>query len=401
MRKTKEFFLKALDKSKSLFAFLAITLIASLISFLVFSRFIKPPDIWMPTVLLGFATSMSLIRGHDWLDRIADGLLGVSKRYYKGGALILILAGVWYGFIRLVEHPPLDTTSVMIMLWSTAVILVLALFPSIFDLIKKIKIGDIEIELKDVISKSSPQDYITTTEISGTSIYAQKGDARNLQTILTEMMQEPGKPILLTVNLGRAISKTFLFVYVFLIELFSASVVVFVVKRSQLRNINDLKETDVSGVISGQRLINAYLRRFPSLLRIFYGRTNGFGDNAYASAGLVQIPSEEIIETVYNLCEMQIENDLAREGRGDFERENRSELLNKREIETWLKDKLDSKFIDKSFGKNDLDVLRQCIISSDEFVILTENKKIVSVTRVETLTRNISKNLLTQITGSR
>ncbi|MBK8619174.1 MAG: hypothetical protein IPN96_19150 [Anaerolineales bacterium] len=206
---------------------------------------------------------------------------------------------------------------------------------------------------------------------------------------------------MLTVNLENIISKTFLFVYVFLIELFSSSIVFFVAKRSQLKNITDLKETDVLGVISGQKLINAYLRRFPSLLGIFNERNGSFGDNIYDAAGLVQIPSEEIIDSLYSMCRRQIRNDLERERNNDFENENRIERLTKIEVEAWLKNKLSSKFIDKSFDEKDLDTLRQCIMSGDEFVILMENKKIVSVIKIEVLTRNISKNLLIQITGNK
>lgn len=325
----------------------------------------------------------------------------LAGKVWKSLALLLILFAVWIGFLKLVSPPPIETTPVIIMLWVTAAILLLALFPSVLDLIKRIKIGDVEIELRDAISKSSPQDYITDTDISGTSIYADKGDARNLQAILARLMQDAGKPILLTVNLERAISKTFLFVYIFLIELFSSSVVFFVAKRQQFRSITDLKEAEVVGVISGQKMINAYLRRFPSLLRIFNTHNNNIGNATYEAAGLVQIPSGEIIETLYRLCERQIRDDLERELRGDFDRENRNELLNKREVENWLKDKLNTKSIDKSFGKDDLEILRQCLVSGDDFIILTENKKIVSVTKIETLTRSISKNLLTQITGNK
>ncbi|MBK8619173.1 MAG: hypothetical protein IPN96_19145 [Anaerolineales bacterium] len=118
-------------------------------------------------------------------------------KIWKPFALLLILLAVWIGFLKLVSPPPIETTLVIIMLWVTAAILLLALFPSVLDLIKKIKIGDIEIELKDAISKSSPRDYIAATEITGTSISAQKGDARNLQAVLAEMMQDIGKPICL------------------------------------------------------------------------------------------------------------------------------------------------------------------------------------------------------------
>jgi hypothetical protein len=339
------------------------------------------------------------------VSRIWARIKWLVRKTWKPLALLLILFALWIGFLKLVSPPPIETTPVIIMLWITAAILLLALFPSVLDLIKKIKIGDIEIELKDAISKSSPRDYIAATEITGTLISAQKGDARNLQAVLAEMMQDIGKPILLTVNLENIISKTFLFVYVFLIELFSSSIVFFVAKRSQVKNITDLKETDVLGVISGQKLINAYLRRFPSLLGIFNGRNGGFGDNIYDTAGLVQIPSEEIIDSLYRMCRRQIRNDLRddleRERNNDFESEIRIERLTKIEVEGWLKHNLNSKFIDKSFGKNDLDTLRQCIMNGDEFVILLENKKIVSVTKIEALTRNISKNLLIQISGNK
>lgn len=71
-----------------------------------------------------------------------------------------ILAAGWYAFLSLVSQPPIDATPVLIMIWSSVLVLLFALFPKILDRVKRFKLKDFEIELQDTVARSTPEDYI-------------------------------------------------------------------------------------------------------------------------------------------------------------------------------------------------------------------------------------------------
>jgi hypothetical protein len=345
--------------------------------------------------------------GKSWMGIIWNLIGRFIKWVSKPIALISILILVWYGFLKLVQVPPLDTTPILIMVWVTAFILILALFPSTLDFIrdnfKKLKIGDFEIELRDTVATSTPKDFISAVDIRGTTISANKGDARNLQQIISQVLQEANKPVLLTVNLEERISKSFLFVYLFLIELYAdSSMVLFATKKSGVKDVNALKINEMVGVISGRELLHAYYRKFPSLVSIFGERNLGV-NRVVEQVGLVQIPSAEFIEALYHICQRQISNDIEREdGRNrDLDRSTQRdlELLTKREVENWLKEKLDTKTIDVSLEQIDLENLREGLLQGDTFILISQDKKIKSIVRIGDLTRSISQKVLSQITS--
>ena len=76
-------------------------------------------------------------------------------------------------------------------------------------------------------------------------VFSQKGNFKNLNTLLREARQKPSKPILLVVNLrdGEYISIPMLFIYLFFLDLFGSSItVLFINNRNKLSTISDLKE---------------------------------------------------------------------------------------------------------------------------------------------------------------
>jgi hypothetical protein len=58
----------------------------------------------------------------------------------------LVLAGVWYGFVKLIVRFSIGPTPALIMVWASAVVLFLAFFPHLLDKIKRVKIKDFELE---------------------------------------------------------------------------------------------------------------------------------------------------------------------------------------------------------------------------------------------------------------
>jgi hypothetical protein len=309
-----------------------------------------------------------------------------------------LLGGAWIVFLSLIDKPPLETTPALIMIWASLGVLILAAFPKILNRIKKLKVGDIEVELLDAISKSNFQNYITVADEGGRSIIAEKGDPRDLQTIMARIMHQKNTPVLLTVNLENEISRAFLLVYILLIDLFSESVILFVSKRNHIiRSLSDIRVQEIVGVISGRKLINEYFGRFPSLLRLFNSNNNYPVENVYVSKALVNVPSTEIIQRLYELCTINIDRDLVEEEREGRNHKSYYGSLRKDEVENWLFTKLSKKSIERLLEKDDIENLIQSLVDHDEFLLIVDNKRLSSVTRVEEMTNIISKKLLSQI----
>lgn len=339
----------------------------------------------------------------SWVGQASSWIASNVRRIFKFILLVFILILVWIGFLALVPTPPLDTTPALIMVWVTAAILLLGLFPSMIQLIKRIKIGNIELELRDSFSTSQPHDFISGMDIGGVSIDAIKGDANNLQTILAQILQRSDKPVLLTVNLTRDISKPFLFVYLLFIEpLARSTIVLFVARGPRFGRLGELRANEIIGVISGKELLRSFYLRFPSL---FVGTLSGGTDagNVLEPSGFVQVPSIFFIQNLFELCRKRISNDLELELNRNRRFEDRANgplgLLTRREVEVWLKDQLDTHTINASLNQEDLETLRERIIQGDKFIIILQGRHIRSIIELEGVANTISKNVLTQISN--
>src|SRR5690242_6568212 len=172
----------------------------------------------------------------------------------------LILFGAWYGFLRLVNKPPLDTSSVLIMVWASVILLILAFFPKIFEKVKAIKLKDVEIELQEAVAKSAPEDYISIEASGDEPLFSEKGDLRHLQAILREATLEPDRPVLLLVNLkdDYYISIVMLFKYLFFLNLISMkTIVLFVSSEKHFDSLTDVRKDSLIGAMSGKRVLRA------------------------------------------------------------------------------------------------------------------------------------------------
>lgn len=146
--------------------------------------------------------------------RLGNFLAPMLKPLFRFLGVSAILASGWYAFLSLVSQPPIDATPVLIMIWSSVIVLLFALFPRILDRVKKFKVKDFEIELQDTVARSTSEDYISFSDLDEYT-FSQKGDFRNLEDILEQAIRQPSKPILLVANLrdGEYISIPMLFIY--------------------------------------------------------------------------------------------------------------------------------------------------------------------------------------------
>jgi hypothetical protein len=401
MKKINKFILKVLKISKILFVFLAITFITSVIWFLILSRFVKFPKDWIVILLMGLATSIALILNRKRLDKVAKAIIDFSKQYYRAIALIFILSGVWFGFIRLVKKPPLDTTSVMIMVWVTAVILILALFPSILNNLKKVKVGNVEIELQESIQSSTTENFVSVSDLrldDARYFLGSKGGPEELFRILRRMYIDRKQPVLLTVNLRSGISKAFLFVYLFLMEKVGNLVIIlFTNSSNNIREFQRLEKNDIVGVISGNNLIKEYYRRFPLLAYELRGENQRIFNDGLND--LTTVLSERDIMRFLEQCYETID----RQQRRDAERTERNQQLERgdrlslSEVDVWLSNSLNKGFVDSSLTKADLESIIRSLMAGDDFLIVTEEKSIKTILVLEKFNRNISNKVLIQL----
>jgi len=318
-------------------------------------------------------------------------LVRVVIRLYKPVALLLILVSTWYGFLKLVKAPPLDTTPVLIMIWVTAGILILSLFPTILNRIKKIKIGDIEIELQEAVIASVSQDYIALEDAQRAFDTDNKGGTKDLQTLLARVMQFPKKPIVLIVNVRDKISKAFLFVYLFLLDLFSdcESVFVMFIYAPQTPNaLSKIDKDDVLGVISGKSVLQLYYERFKGLNELWGQIAYGSKSSAFETLRSVRVPSSSWIRSFSNFVKSTTDN--ASKDKRDYD----WRLLSIDDVKGWIWDSLSKRFVNFKIQEADLDIIQEALSEGDEVVIVVNDKKVKSLVFLNTLARNISKKFL-------
>jgi hypothetical protein len=88
--------------------------------------------------------------------------------------ILAVIAVAWYGFLKLVAHPPLSTTPALIMVWSSVLLLIFGFYPKVFDRIKRLKIADFEIELEQVVAESATEHFLTIADVEDEYLFSQK-----------------------------------------------------------------------------------------------------------------------------------------------------------------------------------------------------------------------------------
>jgi|GEM_PF-4827680 len=323
----------------------------------------------------------------------------ILEHAYRFIAILIILGLVWGAFLWLVQSPPVDAIPSLLMVWATAVVLLLAFFPSVLSNVGKLKVGDMELELRDTVKSANTQDFVSVADLSGAYLTTNQRDASGLQTILARALESPGKPVLLVIDLQeQKVTRAFLFAFLMLMDLLSERViVVFAAPRKTAKEPGDLNIADVVGIVSGKRLLLAYYRRFPSLMNIFI-REKGIG-SVLESSGLIQTPSSELILALHDQCRTQISQDIKNEkGRyTGFEHPEMDERLSRREIEKWLKRMLNHGVVNDSLQQSDIVAIRQALGARDDFVLVAANGGFKSVLALDDFSRMIAYKALSPL----
>jgi hypothetical protein len=315
---------------------------------------------------------------------------------YRFIAILIILGLAWVGFVWLTQAPPVDALPALLMVWATAIVILLAFFPSVLSRVGKLKVGELEFELRDSVKSANTQNFVSVSDLSSAYQMTSQRDAGGLQTILARTLEAPGKPVLLMIDLQeKKITRAFLFAFLMLMDLLSERVIVtFTAPRKTTKEPGDLNIADIVGMISGKKLLLAYYRRFPSLMNIFI-REKGIG-SVLESSGLVQTPSSELILALYDQCRMQISQDIQNEkGRYiELEHPDMDECLSRREVEKWLGDSLNRQVVDVSLQPADVATIHQALEEKNDYVIVAANGGFKSVLALDEFSQAIAHKVL-------
>ncbi|HEV8431450.1 MAG TPA: hypothetical protein VGQ41_26355 [Pyrinomonadaceae bacterium] len=301
----------------------------------------------------------------------------------------LILFGAWYGFLRLVNKPPLDATPVLIMIGGSILLLTLAFFPKILERVKTIKLKDFEIELEEAVAKSAPERYLSIEASGENPIFSEKGDLKHLKTIWKKAIQEPDRPVLLLVNLGgvNKISIVMLFKYLFFLDVISMkTIVLFISSPEEFASLTDVSQNSLIGVISGKRVLHTLSRRFPRLLKIF----KGAGQGEFFNGELDFVPSDDSLRSLYLslLAELTLNYP------------EQSEFLTTSSVRTWFMDDLSAITIADSFIPSNITAIRKALSKGDEFLLALDDVHLKSIVISCQLTNRISQRVLADLEQS-
>lgn len=313
---------------------------------------------------------------------------------------LLILLFTWAGFIWLTQAPPVEAVPALLMVWATAIFLLLAFFPSILSNVGKFKIGDMEFELRYSVRSASTQPFLSVSDLGSAFELTNQGNAGGLQAILARTLEAPGKPVLLVIDVQeQKITRAFLFAFLLLVDLLSERVVVvFAALGGAKRPLESLNVAEIMGVISGKKLLLAYYRRFPSLMNIFVRESAV--QSALESSGLVQTPSSELILALYDQCKSQIAHDIQQEkGRyGDLDGDEMERSFTRKEVETWLGELLNRRVVNLALQPADISTLRQALEAKGDYVIIADKGGIKATLSLDDVSRVIAHKALAPLT---
>jgi hypothetical protein len=323
----------------------------------------------------------------------------IFKNVFRVIAILVILGMAWVGFIWLTQAPPVDALPSLLMVWATAIVLLLAFFPSVLNRVGRLKVGEVELELQNSVQSANIQSFIPSLDLSAAYLLTLQGNAGGLQNILAKAIETAGKPILFVIDLQeQKITRAFLFAFLMLIDLFSDRVIVaFSAPHTRNPDAHDINIEDLVGLVSGKRLLNAYHRRFPSLVNIFI-RDKEISTTLEMN-GLVQIPSSELIMGLYDQCRAQIAHDLQIEkGRyTGLEHPEMDEALSQSEIETWLAEILNRRIVEIPLQSRYVEIIYQTLNSKEDYLLVSSNGKFKSALLVDEFSRVIANKVIGQL----
>ena len=311
------------------------------------------------------------------------------KRVFPFLAVVAIVAGAWFAFFSIVTSPPIDTTPALIMVWVSVVVILSALFPSVLERIKKIKVMDFELELQDAVAAARSDEYISIDELDD-RIFSTKGGLRNLADIMELVIRFPTRHVLLAVNLrnGHHIFIPVLFIYLFFLDLLGASVtVIFVNSRRKIKKVSDIRDDDIVGAISGKKVLQSFLIRFPRLYRIFDSR--GFNED---------IGFEELFRGGVLSGRVELERLLSRLLAKLLDHEKRrNDYLSVKDVENWFRFDLNTHAVKSTMAPQDVQEIRKAIVEGNELLLVFSDDGLESVISICALTRDVASKAIQEL----
>jgi hypothetical protein len=308
------------------------------------------------------------------------------RTYCRIIIILLILSGGWFAFLYVVPRVNYEAMPVLVMIWASIIVLLLAVFPQILDRIKRFKIKDFEIELQNTVEQSTLEDYISLSNLDEYT-FSQKGGFRQLKDIFIQATQQPSKPILLVVNLrdNRYISIPMLYIYLFFLDMVGKSITVLLISTKQkLSEISDITKESIIGVISGKTVLQIFYRRFPHLLKIFD----------------MHIFSEHPFDVDELFCQDFFQGkDAERFFRRAYENishfhSNFNEYLTKEDVRSWFRNKLNCRTVEVDVGSEDLKTIKEALKQGDDFFLSIKNERLRSVISLCYFSKQVTKKVL-------
>jgi hypothetical protein len=313
----------------------------------------------------------------------------LMNKYYVRILVLVLLVGIgWIGFIYLAGYPPVEETSALIMVWISILLIILAIFPSILNRIKRIKFKDIEVELSD-IAREAAEDQVFQINDLDDNFLTEKSNLNNLVKTFKIARINRGKPILLIANIksGYYISIPMLFIYLYLLDISGISVNILFYKSNQSSfNGNLIKDNSIIGAINGKKFLTSLCERYKWLLRVY---SNNFNNSNLSLDDLI---SDSKISNSAAESFLRNMNDRLRE----FNDNRDEEYLDEKTIIYLAGENLCKRIADLgSIGRNN-NILRDALEKSDEFIILTEGnafKAVVALCKISnTIALRVIKN---------
>jgi hypothetical protein len=272
-----------------------------------------------------------------------------------------LLGGVWYIFLSLVSKPPLETTPVMIMVWASLALLILAAFPQILNRLKKLKVGDFEVELQEVLRKSTKENLISLSDLE-TPFFYEKGNIRLLKNIVASAMREPNKTYFLTVNVFPNQIYTYaLAAYLYFLGFVVKSVAVIFVKDAPQQS-KAVGKSSIIGVVNGQIVLREIFLRYGSIRKTL--------------AGISPEPRGQEVDGDIDLLKFLNGIDLVW---GDREAKFYEYILTVDQVNQWFASSMNTRMISSEINENDQKVLKKCLVDGNNFVIVVDDDALTSV----------------------
>jgi len=310
-----------------------------------------------------------------------------TRRLIRVLVAAMILGAVWITFLTLVAGRKFEPEPVLVMVWLSALVAILALDPSLLGAIKAIKLGElIEIELRESLAESSSEGF-TVPDQADHGILGPKEGAHALVRLLNRVRANPSKPVLLTANLREddSISKCMLFIYLWFLQHVAPSVVVLFFAaphRAAEAQAETIHSSDIIGAASGRTLLRVFQSRYSGLAGIAcFGETQQ-ADRHHFEAFLRhgEVPPEIFFE--------HRRSHLVHAAELDGDR------LSRENVADWFGSRLSTRKVEAGRASLDVKEITRALERGEEFVITVRDGLFRSVVQVSKLSRQIAKGAL-------